>query len=257
MLHRNGIKWDREETILALDLYLKITFSKATKTNVEVIKLANLLGRTPSSVAMKVCNIASCDPLIKSRHKTGLVNMSKLDKVVFDEFSCNLEELAYSVTNIMKDRYAKEIILPVDLKDMPDGVYKETVVKRRIGQEYFRNAVLKIYSNKCCVTGVDVPELLVASHIKPWKDSDEHRERTNPSNGLCLNAFHDKAFDKGLITFDKNFEMVISSKLETAYMDENTRDWIKAYKGQELHFPESFAPAREFMEYHNDVVFLG
>lgn len=63
--NRTGIKWSREETILALDLYLKINFSKIGKDNVEIIRLANLIGRTPSSVAMKICNIASFDPLIK------------------------------------------------------------------------------------------------------------------------------------------------------------------------------------------------
>lgn len=53
MSMRTGTKWSREETILAMDLYLKISFSKATKTNQDVINLANLIGRTPSSVAMK------------------------------------------------------------------------------------------------------------------------------------------------------------------------------------------------------------
>lgn len=94
-------------------------------------------------------------------------------------------------------------------------------------------------------------------YIKPWKDSDEHTERTNPCNGLCLNAFHDKAFDKGLITFDSNFKMLISSKLENCCMDDDTKRWLKSYKGVALHFPESFAPAREFMQYHNDKIFLG
>lgn len=257
MLDKNGIKWSREETILALDLYLKITFSKATKTNKEVIKLANILGRTPSSVAMKVCNIASCDPLILNRHRSGLKNASKLDREIFEEFSCDLEELAYEANTILKNDYKQLVSLPIDLKDMPDGLCKESTVKVRLGQNYFRNAILKIYGNKCCVTGIDLSSLLVASHIKPWAVSDVHNERTNPSNGLCLNAFHDKAFDHGLITFDKNLKMVISSKLEKADMDDDTRRWIKSYSGQKIHLPECFAPSAVFMQYHNDVVFLG
>ena len=130
-----------------------------------------------------------------------------MDKEIFNEFSCNLEDLAHNVAYILKNDYANDHYLPNVLGEMPDGLYKDTIVKQRIGQVYFRNAVLKIYGNKCCVTGIDATELLIASHIKPWKDSDEHTERTNPCNGLCLNAFHDKAFDKGLITFDSDFKM--------------------------------------------------
>ena len=257
MNDRNGIKWTREETILALDLYLKIPYKKITKTNLDVIKLADLLGRTPDSVYMKVCNIASNDTLIKAKNQSALLNGSKLDKEIFNEFSCNLEDLALNVAYILKNNYANDHYLPNVLGEMPDGLYKDNIVKQRIGQVYFRNAVLKIYGNKCCVTGIDATELLIASHIKPWKDSDEHTERTNPCNGLCLNAFHDKAFDKGLITFDSNFKMLISSKLENCCMDDDTKRWLKSYKGVALHFPESFAPAREFMQYHNDKIFLG
>lgn len=165
--------------------------------------------------------------------------------------------MAYNVANILKNNYSNDGYLPKELGEMPDGLYKETIVKQRIGQVYFRNAILKIYRNQCCVTGINATELLIASHIKPWKDSDEHTERTNPCNGLCLNAFHDRAFDKGLITFDSEFKMVISSKLENCFMDDNTKRWLKSYKGVTLHFPESFAPAREFMQYHNDTIFLG
>lgn len=255
MTIRNGLKWSREETILALDLYLKISFSKASKTNKEVIRLANIIGRTPASVAMKVCNLASFDPLIKQRNKSGLPNASKLDKVVFEEYSCNLEELAHQANQILRNEYSQVIELPIEFSDLPDGSYKESVIKARIGQEYFRRVVLNIYHHRCCVTGISHSELLIASHIKPWSCSDEHTERTNPSNGLCLNAFHDKAFDRGLITFDDKFRMVVSDKLKDTYMDENTKIWIDSYKGKEISLPESFKPSKILLEYHNDVIF--
>lgn len=255
MIMRNGLRWSREETILALDLYLKISFSKASKTNKDVIRLANIIGRTPASVAMKVCNLASFDPLIRQRNKSGLPNASKLDRTIFDEFSCNLEELAYQANQILRNDYGQIVELPIKFSDLPDGKYKESVVKARIGQEYFRRVVLNIYHHKCCVTGISLNELLVASHIKPWSCSDEHTERTNPSNGLCLNAFHDKAFDRGLITFDNRFRLVVSERLKDTYMDENTRAWINSYKGKEIALPESFKPSKVFLEYHNDVIF--
>lgn len=255
--NRTGIKWSREETILALDLYLKINFSKIGKDNVEIIRLANLIGRTPSSVAMKICNIASFDPLIKKRNISGLSNASKLDGLIFEEFSKNLEELSYQTYNILKNLYHQKINLPVDFKDWPDGEYRETIVKARLGQEYFRNVILNIYDQRCCITGLDLKEMLVASHIKPWAISNQHTERTNPTNGLCLNVFHDKAFDRGLITFDKSFKMLVSSKLMSAYMDDSTRSWVQKYAGRTIRLPACFKPADEFLEYHRDTVFLG
>ena len=99
------------------------------------------------------------------------------------------------------------------------------------------------------------PDLLIASHIKPWKDSDSRTERTNPSNGLCLNALHDKAFDRGFITLDKDYRIVISKRLSDMRVDEKTRDWFFSYDHQQIMLPDKFIPGRDFIEYHNDVVF--
>ena len=99
--------------------------------------------------------------------------------------------------------------------------------------------------------------MLVASHIKPWKDSDEKTERTNPSNGLCLNSLHDKAFDREFITIDNRYRIVMSSKLKDVRMDTETRDWFWSYEGKEIILPEKFLPDKDFIQYHNDVVFKG
>ena len=80
-------------------------------------------------------------------------------------------------------------------------------IKER-GQYFFRLAVLNSYENKGCITGLPYTELLVASHIKPWKDSDLKVEKTNPMNGLSLNALYDKAFDKGLITITPDYQLM-------------------------------------------------
>ena len=115
-----------------------------------------------------------------------------------------------------------------------------------------RNAVLSSYRYACCITGMADPELLIASHIKPWKDSDWKKERTNPRNGLCLNALHDKAFDRGLLTVLPDYTVRISSKLSGN--DDGTM-WIKQCDKQSIILPERFLPCKEFLEYHNDVVF--
>lgn len=67
------------------------------------------------------------------------------------------------------------------------------------------------YINGCGITGISIPELLVASHIKFW--SKNEKNRLNPSNGICLSATFDKAFDKGLIAIDSDFKVLFSSKL--------------------------------------------
>lgn len=100
-------------------------------------------------------------------------------------------------------------------------------------------------------------ELLIASHIKPWNVSDAKTERTNPSNDLCLNAMHDKAFDRGLITIDPNYRIVNSRYINEAVMDEKIGEWFAFYKGKKIILPDKFLPGREFIEYHNDVIFKG
>ena len=71
-------------------------------------------------------------------------------------------------------------------------------MNQRVGQDFFRRAVLANYEETCCITGIADPRLLTASHIKPWgKDSDN---RHNPANGLLLSATLDRAFDRGLIS---------------------------------------------------------
>jgi len=250
-------RWTREETILAFNLYCKLPFTKISKNNIEIIELSNLIGRTPSSVAFKLANLASFDPELQKRKISGLTHTSKLDSEIWVQFSNNLEELAYQ-TQIILSKFNNNFITEIDLKEIkliPEGLYKESLIRTRIGQTFFRKTVLNSYRNKCCITGLNNPKLLIASHIKPWKDSDEKNERTNPSNGLSLNPFHDKAFDSGLITINKEFQVIISSKLIDTKMDNETINWLKSYNKKKILLPDKFFPGESFIEYHNDVVF--
>ncbi len=258
MSDRTGINWSKEETILAFELYCRTPFGKISRSNEEVIELASLLGRTPSSVALKMHNLAHYDPELISRNVTAMAHGSKLDGVVFKEFYQNIGELTLEASHIRSQLYHQDTKKLVDIDDLeliPPGKYKESVMKTRVGQYYFRRAVLNIYNNRCCVTGIDMNELLVASHIKPWSVSNEKTERTNPCNGLCLNSLHDQAFDKGLITISKDYKVIISNKLKIANMDETTKGWLFSYDKKQIMLPERFLPGREFIEYHNDVIF--
>lgn len=258
MNNRNGTKWSREETILAFDLYCRTPFGKISQSNPDIIELAAVLGRTPGSVGLKMHNLAHYDPKLRERNVTAMAHGSKLDGEIFAEFSQNWTELSYQAQLIkakMQKKNLGEIIDMGDVEEIPAGEYRERMMKLRVGQYFFRMSVLNSYNNRCCITGLKESGLLVASHIKPWKVSDEQTERTNPSNGLCLNSLHDKAFDRGFITISKDFKIIISNCLAETEMDEDTREWFWGYNHKQILLPDKFLPGAEFIEYHNDVVF--
>ena len=95
MKDKKGVRWSREEIILAFDLYCRTPFSKISQNNPEVIELANLLGRTPGSVGLKMHNLAHHDPELQKRNIVAMAHGSKLDGEVFAEFCNNWTELAY------------------------------------------------------------------------------------------------------------------------------------------------------------------
>ena len=247
-----GSKWSEEETILAFYYYCLIPFGKIHKRNPEIIRIAALLGRTPSSVSRKMGNLGHFDPELKKRNITGLSNASKLDAEVVARFFDDWEELSYRARLIemsLSEITSEEGII------LPNGSDREQLAKARINQQFFRDTVLTSYHQKCCITGIDVPSLLVASHIKPWAVSNPETERTNPRNGLCLNALHDKAFDKGLITVLPDYTVRVSTHLKKERSNEGM-DWLLLCDKKQICLPERFAPQKEFLEYHNDVIFI-
>lgn len=138
------------------------------------------------------------------------------------------------------------------------GFDAERETKERVGQIFFRNAVMSAYDYRCCITGINVSELLIASHIKPWAKSADYTEKINPRNGLCLNALHDRAFDQGFIAIDKNFRIIVSEILKgNSKIDDTTKKWLTAFDGEKINLPNKCQPDIRFLEYHNDVIFKG
>lgn len=251
--------WSREELIVAFNLYCKIPFSKINYHLPQIKELADAIGRTPSAVAWKLVNFASLDPDLKKRNIEGAKNVGKQDKAIFEEFKGNWEklitesELAYeNLVKVKKDEIEDERI-EIYYDESKLGLTKETITKQRVNQNFFRKTVLASYENKCCVTGIPIPELLVASHIIPWKDDEKNR--LNPQNGLCLNSIHDKAFDKGLITFDEDFKIVLSPKILKYEADEGTKKLLISYNRAEIRMPTRFFPNQEYLEYHRKHIF--
>jgi putative restriction endonuclease len=246
--------WTRDELVLAINLYCKLPFGKMHSRNTEIISFAKLVNRTPSSVALKLVNFSSLDPSLKERGIKGMGNASKLDKQVWDEFYNNWEEaLIASEKLLAKSRHSSvEQLNSIDISDLPkEGKEKERLVKTRVNQSIFRTIVLATYNNSCCITGINNPELLIASHIVPW--SKDEKNRLNPMNGLCLNALHDKAFDAGLITISADdYKLNVSSKLKKKNISESIEQNFIAIEGSEIQLPDKFLPSKDLLKIHND-----
>lgn len=99
---------------------------------------------------------------------------------------------------------------------MPATTEAERTVIQRIGQDIFREALLDFWSGRCAVTGLDQPELLRASHMKPWVACASDEQRLDPFNGLLLAVHWDVAFDRGLVSFDDDGCALYSSALTSA-----------------------------------------
>jgi predicted restriction endonuclease len=111
------------------------------------------------------------------------------------------EDIQIDIDSIIQDQEIKE-------------TEKSTLISARVGQGKFRNQLID-YWNMCSVTGFSNTRFLVASHIKPWRDSN-HRERLDRFNGLLLLPNIDKAFDKGYVTFEEKGRIMLSPELEQA-----------------------------------------
>jgi len=239
--------WTRGELILAINLYCKTPFGKIHYHNPLIIELAKYLGRTPGSVSYKLANFASIDP---SLDRKGASNVSKLDKETWEEFFNDWEKMAFESEQQMIRIYGESIYTENE-EIIPEGKYKESIVKTRVNQSFFRKMILSSYDSQCCITGLPIKELLVASHIIPW--SQNPKTRLNPQNGLCLNSLHDKAFDRGYITISTSYQVVISSKIKN--FDSKIITMITDYQGAKMLLPRRFLPKQEYLNYHRENIF--
>lgn len=128
------------------------------------------------------------------------------------------------------------------------GTDIEIRAKRRVGQDIFRAMLLKIYDSKCCLTGLEVPEVLRASHIIPW--AEQVNTRLNPENGLCLSATYDAAFDKYLISFDEDYRLILSPILKEKYTSAAFREYFLNFEGKAIHLPSIYKPSQEYLAMH-------
>lgn len=249
--------WTKEELILVFNLYLKLPFGKMHTRTTKIIEMANLLGRTVNSIAIRLTNYAACDPYHQNRGVKGMVGGIKQCQPIWDEFFNNQEELIFLSEQILAEKENQTIEtkfdeLLFDIKDLK-GETKIREVKTRVNQNVFRQIVVSNYSGKCAITGIDLPELLFASHIVPW--SKNEKERLNPENGICLSALYDKSFDKGLIAINEQYQVLISDKLKKKKGADFYEKYFAPIERQSLIQPQKYFPKIDFIQYHLDEIF--
>lgn len=257
-------KWTRDELLIALNLYHKLTFGQMHARQPVIMEVARKMKRPANSLALKLVNSASLDPALKLRGIKGMDGSSKLDRLMWAEFHTHLNEAAPASEEAMRKLFkvadnCELEVLPKEgvkvRKKMPTGPTETLVaVKQRRGQEYFRDAVLNNFGGRCGVTQLGVRELLIASHILPW--GSHEKERLNVQNGLCLSRLHDAAFDRGLIAFDDDLRLLLSKRLTKELPQRAVAESFAAYAGERLILPDDAAwPDLAFIAEHRAKVF--
>lgn len=234
-----GKPWTRPELMLTVELYCGTPFGRIHSKNSDIIALSRALDRAPGSVAMKMVNFAALDETIAQK---GMSNVSVADREIWSEFFSAPAAFLERVDNIKQ----REFSIPdhVELSELREGADFEYIAKGRRNQDFFRRAVLAAYEGRCAVTGITQPELLVASHIVAWADDVDLRVR--PTNGICLNALHDRAFDKHLISFEDDLSMIVSQRLK---MTAENRPF---FQNLSLQLPSRFRPDVSCLARHRD-----
>jgi hypothetical protein len=247
--------WTRDELIVAMNLYSRLTFGQLHARQPLVVSTARQMDRSPGSLAMKLCNLASFDPAVTSRGRVGLKGASRLDRQVWNDFQAD-----WTALGIESERRFNALVAdPAAASDDGDERWlaregpteMEDTVRRRLGQSFFRRTVLVSYNSRCCITGNPIPALLSASHIVAW--ADDARQRLNPRNGLCLAKTQDAAFDRHLITLDEDLRVVLSKSIRDHFTSESVRVNFQPFEGKRIDLPHRFRPEAELLNRHREI----
>jgi putative restriction endonuclease len=256
MTRRN---WQRQELLLALNLYCKLPFGQYHGRNAEIMRLAVVIDRTPNAVAMKMSNFASLDPYHQKRGVAGLANIGQADREIWEEFHRDWAALAIESELAYREVTSDGAPVPANTEATTDDGDPVTEAERqvmvRIGQSFFRQVILTSYDQQCCICRLPVRDMLIASHIIPWRDATEHR--LNPHNGLCLCALHDRGFDRGHVTVDAQYALIVGDELRRYLPNDAVETYFNAYHGRPIHLPDKFVPQQELLAVHREHYFKG
>ncbi len=250
--------WTRDELLVALKIYCELEFGQFHQHQSRIIEVSAYIQRTPSSLAMKLCNFASLDPAMMGK---GLKSASKADVAIMHEFLHDTEKVILESEKAYHD--FSTYTPPTGLAE-PHAVFEydfESItqterisqVKTRTVQQFFRTAVISSYHFKCAICELGLQEMLTASHIIPWSKNEKFR--TDPANGISLCALHDRAFDRGFIALNNDYAVMLSGRL-TSSKGLPVEHMFTRFNKQPLKLPFRFLPNKEYLEWHRDNVFL-
>ena len=247
------VSWSRPHTLAAFHLYTLLPFGQLHRGRPEIVQLAAWQGRTPSSVAMKLVNFASLDPQIVASGRAGLSGASKQDRQLWAALQDNWDAVAQEAASAYASQalahgVAADSALIEEEAVLEEGRTRSALVQVRVNQARFRKAVLASYNATCCISGLQHEKLLIASHIIPWRE--DHKNRLNPQNGLCLSALHDRAYDQGLMTVLPDFTVRVSAALADVSGNAFLTESLQRFDRQPIRLPERFRPAPEFLAWH-------
>jgi hypothetical protein len=245
--------WTREQVLAGLHIYLQLNYGQLHSRNAKIKELAEWIGRTANSVALKLCNLASLDPAVLASGRKGMDGASKVDKAVWTELLGNWDATVLEAASVYGKLAARNGLdladeLDVDLPPTELGRTRTATVQVRVNQARFRKSVLVGYNSTCCISGLQNERLLIASHIVPW--SEDAHNRLNPQNGLCLSALHDRAYDQGLITVLPDYTVRVSRALKTKSADAFLQESLLRFDNAPIRMPSRLAPAPEFLRRH-------
>ncbi len=246
--------WTRDQQLLALRLYVRSAFGRLHGRNPDIVRQAEGIGRTANALAMKACNFASLDPAFRATNRRGLSGASTADRALWAEFVANPDAIADEAEATYEAFMAGEPKAAAAEIAVPSGETDALrLVRTRRVQSFFRAAVLTSYDGTCAVSGMRLRALLNASHIIPW--SHAHNRRADPTNGICLNALFDRAFDRGLMTIDEDMRVVMSPVIRSAATNAALACSLLEAEGRKLTMPSRFLPDPAALEYHRQAIY--
>lgn len=250
--------WTRDQQLVALNLYCRTQFGRIHAQNADIVAHSKKLGRTPDALAMKMLNFASFDPAQIERGVKSLTHTAKSDEAMWEEFQSNPEQLAFESEQAFEriiDRKDDSLIEEKTAEAMAGPTETIRPTRVRLVQRFFRESVLAIYENRCAICDLGLRPLLIASHIIPW--SRNTKQRGNPSNGLALCALHDKAFDRGLLSFDESNCVILSEAARAKTTNPVHVVTLHEISEKRLRPPVRFLPDPQALSYHRENIFLG
>lgn len=251
-----GRPWTRDEVLVAFNLYCRTPFGRLHARNPEIVSVAAALGRSPGSLAMKCCNLAAFDPVLRERGIAGLRKAAAVDREVWKAFHEHPEETGFE----SETKYSKAVGTSIrvaehlEWRDV-EGLDTLSLTKVRVNQQLFREIILASYATRCAVCSLPIARLLVASHIVPW--AIDKSNRMNPRNGICLCALHDRAYDRGVLDVDETYTVRISPEIQSQAKDSAVQQHLLSYHGARIQLPERWPPEPRFLKMHGTIIAFG